>query len=60
MLYFVHFCEEKKYVFADLRKFEVRISQKDWVSKSQICKCHIGGRSANRTNYFTSMVDELT
>ena len=33
-------CEEKKHVFADLRKFSVRKSQKDLVCKSQFRKMH--------------------
>jgi hypothetical protein len=31
-----YICKEKKYVFADLKKFLVRKSQKDWARKSQI------------------------
>jgi hypothetical protein len=30
-----YICEEKMYVFADLKKFLVRKSQKDWARKSQ-------------------------
>ncbi len=35
---FGRICKEKKYVFADLRKFKVYKSQKDWARKSQIGK----------------------
>ncbi len=51
-------CEEKKYVFADLRKFLVRKSYKIIGSTSLYSakgKCHICGRSENLTKFFAEL-----
>jgi hypothetical protein len=37
--HYLLFCKEKKYLFADLQKFQVPKSQKDWVCKSQPQSC---------------------
>jgi hypothetical protein len=49
--------KEKKYVFADLRKFlSPKITLKIGSANRKSAKCHICGGSANLTNYFNLQI----
>ncbi len=53
-------CNEKKYVFADLRKFKSANHKKIWSANRKSAKCHICGMSANLTNYLSPQICEFS